>query len=549
MTRRQARTPESNRPRSGSALIIVLIVLVILTLSAYTFSEFMIAETEAVSLAGREVQTRAAAESALEYVASQLGNRLAPGEENLYHNPALFQSVVVQPGSTPNSQTYFTIVAPIGSVDQPRGVRYGLIDESSKLNLNAIAALGLDEDQERTLLMSLPGMTESVADAILDWIDADDQRRPYGAESIEYQSQTPPYAPRNGNLESLDELLLVTGVTPQLLYGEDANRNGLLDPNENDGDVSLPVDNEDGVLQLGWDAYLTVESCETNLRSDGGTKIDVNQSILTELYDQLSETLGEDYADFIVAYRMEGAVNVEVTDGAAVATTGDNETDNALQQFAEGIARQMARGQAGTVTRGGMDLSTGGPVRLTSLYELVDAEVEVAKDGSSTTLKSPWNSSNGDFAESLITLFDTLSVSTKTTIIGRVNVNQAKLETLLGLPEMDESLANSIVGAQWAAGPDAISEQQLLSRATTGWLLTEGLTDVATLRKLDKYLTARGDVYRATAIGHFGSGGPLVRLEAIVNASVQPPAVTFRRDLSHLGSGYRLHELIGQSGP
>ncbi len=36
----------------------------------------------------------------------------------------------------------------------------------------------------------------------------------------------PPYAPRNGPMETIEELLLVRGVTPELLFGVDANHNG-----------------------------------------------------------------------------------------------------------------------------------------------------------------------------------------------------------------------------------------------------------------------------------------------------------------------------------
>jgi hypothetical protein len=44
----------------------------------------------------------------------------------------------------------------------------------------------------------------------------------------------------------VDEVRLVYGATLEILYGEDVNRNGILDPNENDGDVTLPLDNADG---------------------------------------------------------------------------------------------------------------------------------------------------------------------------------------------------------------------------------------------------------------------------------------------------------------
>lgn len=59
-------------------------------------------------------------------------------------------------------------------------------------------------------------------DAILDWIDADDEPRPEGAEYDYYESLETPYACKNGPLDSIEELLLVVGVTPEIYF--DLNR-------------------------------------------------------------------------------------------------------------------------------------------------------------------------------------------------------------------------------------------------------------------------------------------------------------------------------------
>lgn len=59
-------------------------------------------------------------------------------------------------------------------------------------------------------------------DAIIDWIDADDEPRPEGAESDYYESLETPYACKNGPLDSIEELLLVVGVTPEIYF--DLNR-------------------------------------------------------------------------------------------------------------------------------------------------------------------------------------------------------------------------------------------------------------------------------------------------------------------------------------
>lgn len=90
-------------------------------------------------------------------------------------------------------------------------------DEAGKVNLNQASDAVL-----RNLLgaIGLAGAErDAVADAILDWRDTDDHHRLSGAEKDYYRALPDPYEPRNGNFESVEELLLVKGVTPDLFYG------------------------------------------------------------------------------------------------------------------------------------------------------------------------------------------------------------------------------------------------------------------------------------------------------------------------------------------
>lgn len=527
--------------RGGSALIVVLVLIVMLSLAAYTFSETMLVENEASEFALRQSQARASAESGIEYAAALLGTPPDPEQPLLlYHEPAQFAGLLVADAATDRARGRFTFVAPVESEAAGARVRAGLIDESAKLNLNAIVAFDLDEEQARQMLLQIPGMTSETADSILDWIDDDDDRRTYGAESDTYQSLANPYAARNGPLESLDELLLVQGVTPQLLYGEDANRNGLLDPDENDGEASLPLDNADGLLDPGWSAYLTVHSRESNLRADGSPRINVNEELLADLYDQLQQELGDEIARFITAYRIYGATNVEPLEGesSGLASTGDGTTDEALRRTAGGLARAIAGGE-GVITRGGLDLTQGAAQQISSLYELIDAEVEAEINGQTTTLQSPWSSGAGNLQESLQTLFDVLTTTAAQTIDGRVNINQARREVLLAIPEMPADVVEAIVSTQLIGTDGAPLSDRLRRRSSPGWLLVEGLTDVTTMRKLDRYITTRGDVFRLQVLGHFDRGGPVVRLEAVIDRVEFPPRVVSRRDLTPLGPGYR----------
>jgi general secretion pathway protein K len=92
-----------------------------------------------------------------------------------------------------------------------------LIDEGGKIPLNRA-----DEAMLRHVLTNL-GVTgdaqEELSDAILDWRDADSMKRLHGAEADYYLHLPEPYRPKNGPFDSVDELLLVRGVTRDLFYG------------------------------------------------------------------------------------------------------------------------------------------------------------------------------------------------------------------------------------------------------------------------------------------------------------------------------------------
>jgi hypothetical protein len=602
--------------RRGSVLLIVLVVVVLLALGAYSFSELMVTENEATVMYGRGVQSRAFADSGVEMVAALLSNRLVASQTNIFDNPELFQGVLMREGDTPRGMGRFSIVAPLDADPSSQSVRFGLIDESSKLNLNALVKLDLDDDEMREILMGLPGMTYEIADSILDWIDDDDEPRQFGAEADYYLTLDPPYAPANGPLKSLDELLLVAGVTPWLLFGEDANRNGLLDPNENDGDASPPWDNADGYLDRGWSAFLTVHSREVNLQLDGTPRIDLNNNTLSDLYDELEQVYGEEVAQFVIAYRMYGPYDPEVEypespggqpggggaggvaannigggagrgagtgntgggggarAGGATAGTGEgsggansgggqtggtgggsgggqaggagrnapaqgggNNATEGLRSLVQNITR-AAVGNESPVTRGDLNLVNPGPqFTIESLYDLIGVEVRAqTSDGAPLPLDSPWQVDPGEMAQYLPDIADRLTTSRDQFLEGRVNINQARPEVLVGLPGMTPELVEAIIAAQSSMG--IAFSGPAAERSTAGWLLIEGLVDLDQMRELDRFITARGDTYRVQVVGHFDAGGPATRLEAIIDAAESPAKVVFLRDLTELGRGY-----------
>jgi DNA uptake protein ComE-like DNA-binding protein len=161
---------------------------------------------------------------------------------------------------------FFTLYA-APDADARDELRFGLTDEASKLNLNTAA---------ETNLLKLPVLTPALVQSLLDFWDADDTARAEGAEQEYYDGLPRPYTVRNGPLDTIEELLLVRGFTPARFYGEDANQNFRLDPNEDDGDERTPADNKDGKLDLGLRPFLTVVSYEYDDDNGGVPRTNIN---------------------------------------------------------------------------------------------------------------------------------------------------------------------------------------------------------------------------------------------------------------------------------
>jgi hypothetical protein len=508
------KNPSYGNPR-GAVLLIVLVIVVLLALGAYTFCETMISEREATAMFGRKVETRALADSGIEYVAATLGRKAETPFETYYDRPDLFHGVLMRESQHARGRGRFSIVAPLESDPAARSIRFGLSDESGKLNVNLLVLWQqenfLDEEQSRAILLPLPGMTYEIADAILDWLDEDEVPRKYGAESAYYEKLDPPRRSKNGRLDSLDELLLVRGVTPELLYGEDLNRNGLLDPNEDDGAASPPLDNADGALDRGWAAYLTIYSREANRRADGRRRIDLNQPSLAQLFEEVTAEFGDDVAAFIVEVRRESE---DVAVGKPTPAAPN----------AQGAPSQRPPGKS----------------RISSVYDLIDARVTPTVSTTGAVMKSPWSSEPDKLRRFLPKVLDVLSPRGESFIEGRVNINTASREVLLGIPSMTEQLADMIVARQPTLSTGAPSPTDLANQSTTAWLLTEGLVDLGQMRQLDRYITGRGDVHRIQSVGYFDAGGPVTRLEAVIDATARPPKLVLLRDLTELGRGFDL---------
>jgi general secretion pathway protein K len=120
-----------------------------------------------------------------------------------------------------DDQTVDTLVDSWGPLceeplDWPRELQTGtyrvrVYDACGRLDVN---------EADYPTLVRLTGDAQ-VAAAIIDWRDADGEPLPGGVEEAYYTSLAHPYQPRNAPFQTLGELLLVRGVTPELFFGEE----------------------------------------------------------------------------------------------------------------------------------------------------------------------------------------------------------------------------------------------------------------------------------------------------------------------------------------
>ena len=434
--------------QSGSVLIIVLVVCLGLVSLALVFGHSMMMSYrgEDNALAGR--QAEAAIRGAEQYAEAVLVN--AP-IANTLPDRATYQASAV-----PLGEAFFWFIGePLASdpVDKPT---FSLVDEASKLNLNSASS---------TTLALLPNMTPDLAVAIQQW------------RSTQGTSAGITFNPvKAGPFESPEELALVNGGTdPSVLYGNDANLNHVLDPEESSG-ASLGGTNTgtasagsspsagnsggeasgaSGQFDPGLLEYVTTFSREPNTLSDGTKRANV--------------TAGT------------GRI------GIVLATPLGSARAQAVEQQA---AAQVGR-----------DSGFGSVVDFCMKAGLTPDE---------------WN-----------TVAPYLTMSNGTYQVGLVNVNTARAEVLACLPGMTTGLAQQLVAARPQPGTTAYNNLQW-TVAVLG----------AQAGSIGRYLTAQSYQFSVdvAAVGRHGRG--YRRTLFVLDTSTNPtgaPQIVYRRNLTNLG--------------
>ncbi|MFZ7111144.1 MAG: general secretion pathway protein GspK [Desulfatiglandales bacterium] len=192
----------------GFALVLVLWILALLSVLVGEFTRTMRTEIHITGNLKEETQG---------YYFARAGVELAV--QGLLHKDPVFPLRLEKDALLSEEEKY---AWHIGSEIPPIGFKGGRIDikienESGKININtagqSLLQLMLNPfdlgDEEKNIIV----------DSIQDWRDADDLHRLYGAENDYYQSLPVPYSAKNGDFDSVEELLRVRGVTPEIFYG------------------------------------------------------------------------------------------------------------------------------------------------------------------------------------------------------------------------------------------------------------------------------------------------------------------------------------------
>jgi len=174
----------------GIAVIIVLWITIMLTVIASGFAFSMRSEALSARNSLSLAQARSAADGAVDRMAFELSR---PRRASAWASDG-------QPHSWSDGDVRITATA---------------VDESARIDLNAAPD---------TLLKGLienvggadPDTSAKIVDAILDWKDPDDIKRPNGAEEADYRQAGLPQKPANGPFETVDELSRVMYMTPAI---------------------------------------------------------------------------------------------------------------------------------------------------------------------------------------------------------------------------------------------------------------------------------------------------------------------------------------------
>ncbi len=201
----------------GVALIMVLWVMAILTVVVLEFSFAMRTELHITQNFKEELQMYALAEGGAQRAIAELIFKNDPGVQRL-------RRTLKDEEVPPEKKEWVTDGRAYELPSDQGTTAVRVMSEGGKININTVSENRLRKIMEN---LGLEGEARDiVVDSIMDWKDPNDLHRINGAENDYYQSLEKPYQSKDANLDSIEELLLVRGVTSDLYYGKKGTKKG-----------------------------------------------------------------------------------------------------------------------------------------------------------------------------------------------------------------------------------------------------------------------------------------------------------------------------------
>lgn len=205
-----------NQSKEGAALLVALAVLIILSLIVGSFAFEMQLESMLVSHKRKLFHAEMLARSGIEYghaildmrgKAKQLEIEEMPEDKDDFMKAALYIKRGLSTTST------------IELGDGEFSVTLEPAEAGRNVNL-----LSREEWLGILEMANIPATDwDTMIDCLEDWIDQGDLHQLNGAESDDPFYQAAGYPVKNGPLDSVDELLLIKGWGPDILYGKEAD--------------------------------------------------------------------------------------------------------------------------------------------------------------------------------------------------------------------------------------------------------------------------------------------------------------------------------------
>jgi len=205
--------------RSGIALIIVLLVIVVLGILAGAFAYSMKVETtlarHATFSSDLDWAGRSGAEVAKWALAQSMASPQGPvgSFKREWGDLGATNDILA---SVDLKNYHIQRINPQGQIEEAI-LSIDIKDLDRKFNINVADEIILR--QAMTLIGVDAAASSTIIGSILDWRDPDSHTHLSGAESDYYEGLDPPYFAKDGPIDDLTELLLVRGVTPAMYWG------------------------------------------------------------------------------------------------------------------------------------------------------------------------------------------------------------------------------------------------------------------------------------------------------------------------------------------